>query len=297
MNNSYKTGRCDVVTTSICNNNCEFCVFDDDQRKNFSSIPFNKIKSLLNDARKKTDFLVLTGGEFFVRGDFFKILDHASCLSFKEINIQTNARLLSYPEIASAVVKKGVTSFTISLHGKNSKQHDRITNVPNSFEQVIRAIKNLKKLQAKIITNTVICKYNQNDLVDIFNMLCNLKIDQIQFVFVRPVGKAFQNFDEVVPRVKDIKIPIRKCIDLSIEKNINFLVEGLPYCIMGHFPEKKAERNMVPVKIIGDIEHSPKQKKTKFEKCKDCIYNDACCGVWVQYASKYGGREFKPLKN
>lgn len=65
------------------------------------------------------------------------------------------------------------------LHGSKDEIHDKITGVPNSFQETIAGIQNLKKLDVSIVAKIVISKDNATDLVNIMALLNKLNVNEV----------------------------------------------------------------------------------------------------------------------
>ena len=291
-----KTGRVDIITGFSCNNNCLFCMLADDYKR----LGQRKKKEIIDDLKKTKKYcnsLTFCGGEPTIHKDLPYLVKFSKSIGFLDIHIQTNARMLRYPSFCSNLIKSGINSFTVSLHASDERLADLLSKTEGSFTQTIEGIKNIKKFGAKLITNTLICKENYKYLYEIVSLALSLGADQIQIVFVRPKGKAYENFDLLVPRMYKVVPFILKCVNLCNSKKIPILVEAIPLCLIPNCEDYLAEKYMPNVELkSGKVSLSNKSiKKIKFEKCKKCTYNPHCDGVWKEYADVFGDKEFKPL--
>jgi len=295
--------RLDLKTGFLCNNNCLFCVQADNKCKGNRS--FDELKKDMLDARKRCDSIVLTGGEISIRKDFFDIIKFAKKIGYINIQIQTNGRMFSSMNFCKKTIDAGATEFSPALHGYCAAQHDYLTRAPGSFNQVIKAIKNLKILGVKVLVNTVVVKSNYRNLPKIAKLLVNLKVDQFQFAFVHAMGNAGKNFDSIVPYVSLAAPYIHKGLQIGIDAGISVMAEAMPYCVMKGYEDYVAEKIIPSTEIKGKEFQNTKDfdtqrkvfGKTKFPKCKECKYFDICEGPWIEYPQKRGNEEFVPVKN
>ena len=84
-------------------------------------------------------FLTLSGGEVFIRRDFFEIIEHARRLLF-DVKIKTNAVMIGAVE-AQRLRALGVDTIQISVYSHRPEVHDAITKLPHSFDRTIQAIR------------------------------------------------------------------------------------------------------------------------------------------------------------
>jgi len=293
--------RVDIKTGFICNNNCLFCA--QAHKKYLGNRITGEIKKDLEKARKTCIDVVFTGGEPTIRKDILELVSYAKSLSYRTIQIQTNARILSYLDFCKKIIKAGANEFSPALHGHAAELHDCLTRSKGSFNQTVKAIKNLKKLNQKVITNTVVVKQNYEFLPEIAKLLVSLKVDQFQFAFVHPIGNAMKYFDDVVPKMSLVAPFVHEALQIGIDAGISVMAEAMPYCMMKGYTHYVSE-NFIPETEIIDVDTiiydykqaRIKQGKAKFTQCKDCKYDIVCEGPWKEYPEKFGNREFKPVK-
>ena len=293
--------RLDIKTGFLCNNNCVFCVQADNKSNGNRS--YDDIIMDLKDSRKRCDSLVLTGGEVTIRKDFFDIIRYAKDLKYKTIQVQSNGRMFNSLEFCKNSIKSGATEFSPALHGYCSEQHDNLTQDKGSFEQTTKGIRNLKSLGAFVLTNTVVVKQNYKDIPKIADLLVKLKVDQFQFAFVHPMGNAWKNFKDIVPKISNAANYIIKGLEIGIKNNIKVMVEGVPYCLIKGFEDNVAEKIIPNTEIKGKnhqntLDYTKQRKelgKIKFPQCRQCRYDSICEGTWKEYPEIYGSEEFKPI--
>ena len=114
-----------------------------DSKHNFiGSLTSEQVFGQLELGRRKLEFstLILWGGEPTRRPDLFQILKRARSLRYKEICLETDARLLSYPEKMDRIVRAGVDRLIVPVYGGSSEEHDRILGTTGALAQSLDAI-------------------------------------------------------------------------------------------------------------------------------------------------------------
>jgi len=297
MNNK----RVDIKTGFTCNNNCRFCV--QAHKKKFGNRPTADIKKDLEAARKSNcTGVVFTGGEPTIREDILELVTHSKSLGFEIIQIQTNGRMLSYRSFCKKLIDAGANEFSPAIHGHTAELHDYLTRSKGSFNQTVKAIKNLRELNQYIITNTVVVKPNYRYLPDLANLLVKLKVDQFQFAFVHAVGNAEKYYDQMMPSISMAEPFIKKGLQIGIDNNIKVMAEAMPFSTMEGY-EKYCSELYIPSTEIRDINfYDPAFEKTrkeygksKFQQCNECKFDLICEGPWREYPEKRGSDEFKPI--
>jgi MoaA/NifB/PqqE/SkfB family radical SAM enzyme len=296
--------RLDIKVGFSCNNNCVFCA--QAHKRHLGDRTTGELKNdLLLALDNNCTEVVFTGGEPTLRDDIFELVSFAEDIGYKLIQIQTNGRLLSYENIVNKLIRSGVTEFSPALHGHNNEVHEIQTRTKGSFEQTVQGIKNLKKMEQYIISNSVITRFNYKILPQLVEFLLGLGVSQFQLAFVHPVGNALTNFDVVVPRKTDVKPFVHKALDIAKEHGIQkdmMMVEAYPFCFMQGYEEFCSELCIPQTEIrdskmvVLEFDKWRKEKgKSKFSQCKDCRFDLICEGSWKEYSDKFGSGEFIPV--
>lgn len=294
--------KADIKIGFICNNYCLHCV-QGDKRTRFGNKEFARIKDELVMARKNCTDVVFTGGEPTIHKDFFRLILLAKALGFRNIQLQTNARMFAYREFAKDAVSSGINNFCIALLGHKPYLHDLLTGVKGSFKQLLKGVENLKTLGADISDNTVITKKNYKYLGDIAKFLVSLGVRQYQFAFIHPLGNAKTNFRTIVPRFKEVMPYVKKGLDIGIKNKVIVMTEAIPYCFMKKYECYVAEK-IIPETEVFDadlhIDNYSESRKTngkaKGPNCKSCDYDHLCEGPWKEYPEYFGWEEFRPIR-
>ena len=121
--------------TDRCNARCRHCYVSD--RSAVRELSLTEYEGILTQlAAAGTLFLVFSGGEPLVRPDFFEIASLARQMEFS-LTLFSNAILID-PGTADRLAELCPGRVEISLLGGRAATHDRITQVPGSFEKTIR---------------------------------------------------------------------------------------------------------------------------------------------------------------
>ena len=294
--------RVDLKVGFSCNNNCRFCVAADKRVKGDKTT-----EQIKRDLKASSDSgvysVVFTGGEVTIRPDILSIVSYAKELGFKNIQIQTNGRMLAYVEFCKKLINAGATEFSPALHGHRPELHDYLTQSKGAFRQVIQGLRNLQKLEQRVITNTVITKPNYRYLPEISRLLIDCGVYQFQLAFVHANGNAWKNFDNIVPWKTLVKEYAHKAMDIAKETETKAMVEAYPFCFMKGYEKYCSEFYIPPTELReqglfdSDFEKTRKEDgKRKGPRCKECRYDLICEGPWKEYPEKRGWSEFVPVK-
>ena len=145
--------------TYRCNERCVHCYLDHDDHGEMTT---PEIKDLLDQlAEAGVFFLILSGGEIFLRKDLFEIVEYARKLMFS-VKLKTNAVMIRKAR-AKRIAALGVESVQISVYSHRAEIHDAITKLPGSFRRTIEGATLLKANGVRVSFANVLMKHNVDD--------------------------------------------------------------------------------------------------------------------------------------
>jgi len=297
--------RIDIKTGFQCNNHCKFCI-QGDKRLRKENKTTEEIRQILQNNSENFQEVVFTGGEVTIRDDIFELIRFAKRYGYQLIQLQSNGRMFSYMDFCQRMIDAGVNQFMPSIHGSTPQIHDGLTCAKGSFEQTLKGIYNLKKLNQSVITNSVVTKTNYTDLVDLAKILIDAKVVSYQFAFMH-INPIIQNheklIDEIVPRYKDIKPYVEKGLQLGIDVGIRASAEAFPFCALSEEYQNNISENHLPDTFFiedQELKDFKKLKKNGAKKkginCQECKFFGKCEGPWCDYSEIFGFDEFIPIK-
>jgi len=293
--------RADLKVGFACNNRCVFCA-QGDKRSECDSLPIEELIARLKKVTGGQQGLVLTGGEPTLYKRLPSLVVAAKRLGYAPIQIQTNGRLLGYPEVLERLRQAGADEFSPSLHGSTAAIHDALTRAPGSFEQSVAGIANVARLGLPLVTNSVVTKGNVHDLPALVALLGDLGVRAAQLAFVHPVGTALELFDEVVPRLPDVVEPVRRARDVARRYEMRLVTEAIPHCFLRGMEELSVEASIPDTTVIdldGQVldysEWRVAAGKSHGHPCTRCSARRECEGPWREYPDAFGWSEFVPF--
>jgi len=145
--------------TYRCNERCVHCYLDHDDHGEMTTAEIKGVLHQLADAG--VFFLTLSGGEPFMRRDFFELVEHACRLQFN-VKVKTNGVMIHEAE-AQKLRALGIHSVQISVYSHRPEVHDAITKLPHSFERTIRAVGFLRDQGLRVSIANVLMNANLSD--------------------------------------------------------------------------------------------------------------------------------------
>ncbi|MFH0790395.1 MAG: radical SAM protein [Candidatus Omnitrophota bacterium] len=162
MPDAFIPKQCLFELTYRCNLRCKHCYLPIHRAKELNKKQiFDAIKQL-----KDLGYLFITfsGGEIFLRSDFFELAEYARRLNFA-VRLFTNGTLID-ENIAVGIKKLCPLSVEISLYGFK-QNHEAVTREKGSFDRTINAINILRDKSISVFVKTIVMKDNA---VEIWNL-------------------------------------------------------------------------------------------------------------------------------
>ena len=148
-----------------CNLRCLHCYRDGEWPSGI--LDTEEMKDVLDQiADAGTLWLLFTGGEIFLRPDFFEIYEHAMKKGFL-LNLFTNGTMLT-EKIVDRLAKLPPSNIEITLYGYSEETYEKVTGIPGSREKCYRGVDLLLSRNLPVKLKTVVMKTNQHDFMDMF---------------------------------------------------------------------------------------------------------------------------------
>jgi AdoMet-dependent heme synthase len=159
--------------TYRCNERCVHCYLDHEDHGEMTTAEIADVLVQLADAG--VFFLTLSGGEVFLRRDFFEIVERARRLLFN-VKVKTNAVMIRAKE-AARLRQLGVEQVQISVYSHRPEVHDAITKLPGSLDRTVRAIRFLKSQGLKVTIANVLMRGNFGDQQGVIELAKELGVE------------------------------------------------------------------------------------------------------------------------
>ncbi len=145
--------------TYRCHERCVHCYLDHDDHGEMSAAEIMDVLDQLAEAG--VFFLTFSGGEVFMRKDFFCILEYARSLLFC-VKVKTTAFMVREKE-AERLSDLGLDSVQVSIYSHRPEVHDAITKLPGSLKRSVAGIRLLRERGVKVIIANVLMRQNMRD--------------------------------------------------------------------------------------------------------------------------------------
>lgn len=207
-NQKYKKYPCRYINTTHwaitlrCNYRCKHCFISAPSAEIFE-LPHDKIMQIINQLSEYGVMRVsLTGGEPFVRDDFFGIIDALKERNITVSDINTNGSLIT-EKVLNEFIKRDVRPMLrISYDGVG--WHDWLRCVTGAEERVKRTFELCRDMGFRVQAHMSIHKGNCHTLRESINHLASLGVTSIRTVHAANVGEWLQRNGQKAMSIEDI---------------------------------------------------------------------------------------------
>ena len=163
--------------TDRCNYGCVHCYETHGDADELSLAEIDRILGELAD--EGTLFLVLTGGEFFMRRDAEDILRAARRLRFA-VKLLTTGWFITEPR-ADLIAALGSIQVDMSFYSGDPHIHDHITQIRGSWQRTLDAAERLRARRVPVVLKTPLMSMNANAFDEVQRVAerlgCNVQLD------------------------------------------------------------------------------------------------------------------------
>lgn len=266
-NSSSMFIRLHLEPTINCNLNCKMC-----NRQNLDSksgnMTFDAFKKIVDDIPNLVDVQLTGLGETLLNPDILNMLEY---LKLKEIyfGLTTNGILLT-DQISNKILEFDIGWISISIDGANRKTYKLIRN-SDKFDDLIRNIKNLQRLKARLRKNVftelaMVCmKENINELFDIVELANKLEFGAIKIKILEdwnpdgeygmwkaPHKESYISKAEYLPKIYQT---FKKAKSLGIKLEVTVEIKDSEYRRIFKNTENKCESPWYHIGVLynGDV--------------------------------------------
>lgn len=192
--------------TSRCNARCPFCFYWQNRHEKRDELTLEEIEKV-SASMGDLLWLLLSGGEIFVRKDLPEIVDafyrhnHPVIITLPTNGFAPNLIMPATERILESSPRSAVV-VKVSLDGLGA-EHDRIRNTPGNYEKAMETWEGLAELRGRydnlqIGINTVFCRENQDrmdEIIDFVNTLPRCETHTISLIRGEPASDGHKNID------------------------------------------------------------------------------------------------------
>jgi len=278
-----------VTVDFHCNSACTFCIVQEGMN-NYRGVPFERFVTIVaeNLRSHKYDRVIFTGGEVTLEKSLLQFVSHArGSGAFRHLRLQTNGRKLADPAYTRSLVDAGIDEFFVSLHGDTASLHDRITQRPGSFDELVCGLANLARHPVRRITNTVVHRTNVGAYEGIVAIAHAHGVSQMEFWNYLPMEDHADEGNLMAP-LADAMPALRRALARCTSLGIRSITKYVPRCLLGAHGET-LDNSQPDTIIVESFWNEFPRFACLYEAL--CDHSDTCLGLSHDYVRKFGWEE------
>jgi MoaA/NifB/PqqE/SkfB family radical SAM enzyme len=190
--------------TDRCNLRCRHCYQEGSRKRELSRerifAVIDEIGEMLRAWHETYDIdfqpsFNVTGGEPFLRPDFFDLLERMAALGF-EIYVLSNGTVIT-GERARRLAELQVNGVQVSLEGP-PEIHDAIRG-PGSFAASLQGVRALMAAGLKVSLNATLSRLNAGHFLELVELARSLGVQRLGFSRLVPSGQGRTLLDQMLP--------------------------------------------------------------------------------------------------
>lgn len=277
--------------TEECNQRCIHCYVSSGNLAPMGKLPAARWEQIIEEgAALNCKELQFIGGEPLLFRGIFDLAQAAKDLDYNFIEIFTNGTLLDEERIKK--IKDLEIHVAISLYSIVPEIHDRVTQVPGSFQKTFRALKMLKETEIPTRIGIIVMKQNQDTLMKTQEGLNEMGFASTRADVVRPTGRG--GCADLLPRDEIIQTwALMTKPNFSTSKEAFYRHQHWNSCWAGKIAispnggimpcifarehiVSNVEKGLEETVNSKNLQNLWKITKDQVEGCQDCEYRYAC---------------------
>ena len=203
------------------------------------------------------------------------------------MRIQTHGMRLASTEYCRTLVDAGIDEYFISVTADSAELHDRITEIPGSFDKTVQAIRNLDAFPSvKIFTNTVITRLSFPSLPGVVELFRDIRrLERMDFWNYWPMAE--EDDTGLLASHFDILPWLQQAVRAARQLGRQVEIKNFPHCLLGDCASCLI--NDQPELRI-DPRFWNEFNRNGFHQCeyRDVCGSKQCLGLNAAYAKKFG---------
>ena len=148
-----------------------------------------------------TEALIFSGGEPLLRKDFILSLAEY-CVDVGIIPAMLTNGVLINHKVAWELKDAGIVAVGIPLDSANPECHDKLRNVPGTFEKAVKAVRACLDVDLEVVITTMALKDTFDEIPQRIDFIANLGVDQAAVYDLVPMGRGKDVMDQAMSQTQ-----------------------------------------------------------------------------------------------
>ena len=212
------------AVTKACNLRCLHCHADAKEAYPDELTLKEAMQAMDELAALGTEALIFSGGEPLLRKQF--VLQLAEyCVDVGIIPAMLTNGVLINHKVAYELKEVGIMAVGIPIDSPEAELHDRLRNVPGTFDKALRAIRACIDVDLEVVVTTMALRSNVATVPRMVDFISSIGVDQVAIYDLVPNGRGKEMMDEMMLKEQREQV-IRYLQRTQEEKEMVFLFSG-----------------------------------------------------------------------
>lgn len=297
-----------VFLNYACQAKCAFCYNPELTPELIAwRLPLETVaQTLVRERAAGADSVTFSGGEVTLLKDLPVMLRLARKAGYAQAGIITNALRLAEAGYARELADSGMSFCVVSIHGADAALHDRMLELPGSFDKVLAALSHLRALKVPLILNFVMTKPNHGALAAfVARFGGDPSVVELQAYLPHYEGLMKDNAASLHLTIEEARPSLAAAVAAAKAAGADrkLRIGNAPPCLLPEHRERlfnwqreSGARLLVdPAGLESGRFEEERRDRVKTEACRRCALEPRCLGFERGYAERHGTAEAVPL--
>ena len=270
-----------VRAVTACNSKCLFCLDADTPRNVYLDEEVVKADLRRGIEERGADKVIISGGEASLHPLFPEFIRYAKEIGYDRVQTVTNGTQYADKDFYERCVEAGLGEITYSLHGNTPELHDYLTQTPDCFNKLMKAlIRSVRDRRMITSVDVVINKQNVGVLDKIVELAISVGVTEFDLLHVIPQSNAYRNRDEMFYDVREYLPILQKVFRLNRHPRFYIWTNRFPVSYL----EGLEDLIQDPHKMLDEVNGRRFQVRRYLDEGKalDCREPDRCQHCFIE---------------
>jgi MoaA/NifB/PqqE/SkfB family radical SAM enzyme len=270
-----------VRAVTACNSKCLFCLDADTPRNVYLEEDVVKADLRKGIEELGADKVIISGGEASLHPLFPEFIRYAKEIGYDRVQTVTNGTQYADKDFYEKCVNAGLGEITYSLHGHTPELHDYLTQTPDCFNKLMKAlIRSVRDRRMITSVDVVINKQNVGVLDKIVELAISVGVTEFDLLHVIPQSNAYRNRDEMFYDVREYLPILQKVFRLNRHPRFYIWTNRFPV----NYLEGLEDLIQDPHKMLDEVNGRRFQVRRYLDEGKalDCREQERCQHCFIE---------------
>ncbi len=285
----------DVVLGYDCNLACDYCTITPEMRRR--SLPTRDVlEAIATGRRMGFDAVAFTGGEPTIRPDLIGLVRSAARAGYRDIKVQSNGLMFSYPEFTQKLLGAGANRIHVSIHTHDANAYDTLVGRAGSHALMVRGLDAMVASRIALTVDVILKEDTYRRLPAALEWLHARGVRSVHLWFVSLTDGNRENVKSM-PRMTDVTPTLFNAFQIARVLGMDVRSLHVPRCLLGEHVDRAYDPGADRVWVVTpeasfELKDSRLAGREFVAACDGCAHRAVCPGIRPDYLARFGDAEF-----